>query len=184
MESNTPTTNFSALASGDLAVVRVTGPGVCRECGRFENLLLDLENRGFASLILDLSSCGRVDSTFAGVLLRLAERVSRRAHGGKPLQVAVAGANRSIVELLDTLCLDDLFDRVDLPPTPDLAPLAVPERDRSKEEIMALSLDGHERLAALNDENARRFAHLLPLLREELDKAVKRRASQPDPADS
>ncbi|MBX3746063.1 MAG: hypothetical protein KF833_12225 [Verrucomicrobiae bacterium] len=184
MDANAVTTHFSALAAGDLAVVRVDGPGVCRECGRFENLLLDIEKRGFASILLDLSSCGRVDSTFAGVLLRLAERINRRPPGAKPLQVAVTGANRSIIELLDTLCLDDLFDRVDLPPAPDLAPLDIADRDRSKEEIMALSLDGHERLAALNDENARRFAQLLPLLRQELARAGQRRAGQPDPADS
>jgi hypothetical protein len=53
-----------------------------------------------------------------------------------------------------------------------LPTLGVPDENLSKEEILRLSLEGHEQLASLNDANARRFAALLPMLRAELEKST------------
>lgn len=163
-------TTFPAMRSGNVVMVRVSGPGTCRESGRFESVLLDVEQRGFQTLILDLGGCSRIDSTFAGALLRLAARAARFREAGLSRRVVLAGAQDQVAELLDTLCLTDQLESVSLPETAGFAPLPVDDRDLPREQILALSLDGHERLAALNDANARRFANLLPLLRAELAK--------------
>lgn len=162
-------TAFFALASPEVAVLRVVGPGVVRDCGRFENALLGVESLGRNAVVLDLSECPRVDSTFAGVLLRLASRLQERRAQGRPLRVFLAGLKDQVAELLDTLCVSDLFETMALPDAKEVVPVAVEMRDRSREEILALSLDGHERLSELTPENAARFKHLLPLLRGELE---------------
>lgn len=164
-------TDFSAFSDRELAVVRIEGPGTCRESGRFENLLQEVERRGFRTLVVDLADCPRMDSTFAGALLRLAARVESASVDQAPLRVVLAGARGTVAELLDTLCVSSLLEAVPLPEMDALPQLDIADRNLSKEDIIALSLDGHERLAALNDQNARRFAALLPMLRRELEKA-------------
>lgn len=164
MTTSPSATQFPAYGLGDLALVRIVGPGICRESGRFEHILLDLEGRGLRHLVLDLSECPRIDSTFAGTLLRLAERV-----GDSPLKVSLSGAHGAVRELLDTLCVGDVIgDAPPLPSLTDLAPMQTDDRDMDRQDVMALSLDAHERLAALNEANAARFANLLSVLREQL----------------
>lgn len=171
---------FSAFGNRDLAVVRVAGPGVCRDSVRFEKLLMHLEHGGFTTLVLDLSACPRVDSTFAGVLLRLSTRVKKSAAvGGAPLKVALSGVNATVGELLETLCVRERFVTVDLGALSALPALTVPDQAVSKEDVLRLSLEGHEQLAGLNDENAKKFAALLPLLRAELEKLGGAGASSP-----
>lgn len=178
MSDSRNSTSFSALAGPKVAVLRVVGPGVCRDCGRFENALLDVEKLDRETLVLDLSECPRIDSTFAGALLRLASRLHERRSRGRPLRVVLAGLKDQVSDVLDTLCVRDVFENVALP-LPALGavePVPVTDRDRPREEILALSLDGHQRLSELNPENAARFEHLLPLLRGELD-SLKARGS-------
>jgi hypothetical protein len=103
-------------------------------------------------------------------MLRLATRASQRRAGDNPLRVVVAGAKEQVRQLLDTLCLSSIFETVELPDTKSLEELSIQDRDLPREEIAALSLDSHERLAALDDANARRFQVLIPLLRDELNK--------------
>jgi hypothetical protein len=108
-----------------------------------------------------------MDSTFAGAFLRLADR----AVAGH-FQVYVAGARNQVPELLDTLCVTDVVQSIPLPDAEALQALKVEDRDLSKEQVMALSLDGHERLAALNEANAKKFGPLLAVLRDQLPAAA------------
>ncbi len=161
-------TTFPAFASGDLAWVGVSGPGICKESGRFETLLDQLVLRGYSTLIMDLSSCPRMDSTFVGVLLRLAQGSLIPDGSGPRLRIILNRPTDQVRELLDTLCLDQFFEMADMPVLDGMDQLPLEDRDLSKEEIMALSLDGHERLAAVNAGNAARFANLLGVLRQQL----------------
>lgn len=163
MNSNSTVTSFWAGFLGDQYMVRVTGPGICRESGRFENLLLDVEGRHPSRLLIDLSECPRLDSTFAGAFLRLADRADKGGY-----RVMLAGAHDQVQELLDTLCLGDVFETMPIPDASDLRALAIEDRGMSKEQVMELSLDGHERLAARNEENLRRFGPLMQVMREQL----------------
>ncbi len=156
-------TSFPTFAQGDLVLIRIVGPGVCRESGRFESILRDVERRAGRFLVLDLSECPRVDSTFAGAFLRLAERVA-----DTPLRVALAGAQPNVRELLDTLCVDHVLTTVPLPALENMTPITVDDQDLDRHEVLALSLEGHERLAALCPDNARKFATLLAVLREQI----------------
>lgn len=161
-------TTFPAYAGGDLAWIGVVGPGICKESGRFETLLDQVVLRGFSTLLIDLSSCPRMDSTFVGVLLRLAQNASNAAPETPKVRILLNRPTEQVRELLDTLCLDQFFELTDLAVPQSLDPLQLADRDLSREEVMALSLDGHERLAALNADNAARFATLLGVLRKQI----------------
>ncbi len=166
--NTTPGTTFPAFAGGDLAWVGVVGSGICKESGRFEILLDQVVLRGFSTLVIELSTCPRMDSTFVGVLLRLAQGPAIPENAGPRIRIVLNRPTAQVRELLDTLCLDQFFEMADLAVPESLGPLQLEDRDLSREEIMALSLDGHERLAAVNAGNAARFAALLGILREQL----------------
>ena len=163
-----PGTTFPAFAAGDLAWIGVIGPGICRESGRFETVLDQMVLRGFATLVIDLSACPRMDSTFVGVLLRLAQGPSIPDGSTPRLRIVLNRPTEQVRELIDTLCLDQFFEMGDFAELEGMDRLSLEDRDLSKEEIMALSLDGHERLAAVNAGNAARFANLLSVLRKQL----------------
>ncbi|MGE3310120.1 MAG: STAS domain-containing protein [Limisphaerales bacterium] len=164
-----PGTSFPAFSSGDLAWIGVIGPGVCRESGRFETTLDQAVLRGFSTLIIDLSSCPRMDSSFVGVLLRLSQGSSLPDGSGPRLRIILNRPTEQVRELLDTLCLDQFFEIADMAVSDGMDQLPLEDRDLTKEEIMALSLDGHERLAAVNAGNAARFANLLGVLRKQVE---------------
>lgn len=168
MSLPSPDTAFPVLAKDGLAWVRIVGPGVCREIGRFENLLEELERRGFTGVVIDLTECSRLDSTFAGAFLRLAERA------GTGPRFFLTGARGPVAELLEMLLVSDALPSLDIPERDREAfqDVAVEDRDRSREAILELSLDGHERLAELSDANARRFAALLEMLRAQVPAAA------------
>ncbi|MBL9128568.1 MAG: STAS domain-containing protein, partial [Verrucomicrobiales bacterium] len=105
-----PGTTFPAFAAGDLAWVGVVGPGICKESGRFETLLDQIVLRGFSTLVVDLSSCPRMDSTFVGVLLRLAQGPSIPDGSAPKLRILLNRPTEQVRELLDTLCLDQVFE--------------------------------------------------------------------------
>ena len=168
MSETTNRAQLSAFSGGEVAVVRIVGPGTCKDSGRFENLLLEVEKRGFPVLALDVADCPRMDSTFAGAFLRLAGRIGNRAGEGAKRRVVLAGVRDQVAELLDTLCVRDFFETVDLPSLSALTPLNIEDRDMPKEKVIELSLEGHELLSQLNAENERRFRALLQVLREQL----------------
>ncbi len=172
-----PGTTFPAFAAGDLAWIGVIGPGICRESGRFETVLDQVVLKGFSTLIIDLSACPRMDSTFVGVLLRLAQGSALPDGSGPRLRIILNRPTEQVRELLDTLCLDQFFELADMAVSEGMDQLPVEERDLTKEEIMALSLDGHERLAAVNAGNAARFSNLLGVLRKQLESPASARTS-------
>jgi len=167
-----PTTSFPAYADRNLAWIGVRGPGVCRESGRFETLLDQVVLKGYSTLVIDLASCPRMDSTFVGVLLRLAQGSSIPDGSAPKIRILLNRPTAQVQELLDTLCLDQFFEMTEFPAPESMDELPVEDRDLSKEEILALSLDGHERLAAVNAGNAARFANLLGILRKQLESQV------------
>lgn len=127
-------------------------------------------------MVIDLPGCPRMDSTFVGVLLRLSQGSAIPDGSGPKLRILLNRPTEQVRELLDTLCLDQFFELVDLAGSDGMDQLPLEERDLSKEEIMALSLDGHERLAAVNAGNAARFANLLGVLRKQLESTPSARA--------
>lgn len=111
--------------------------------------------------ILDLDGCTWVDSTFAGWMIRLQQRLARG--GGR---VVISNCCENCLSALEVMGLKALFDFQPVS-TPDLHRIACPE-EGTNVDTLEFMLDAHERLADVSPENRRVFARIAEELRREL----------------
>ena len=118
------------------------------------------------SLVLDLSRCTYLDSTFLGTIHELVER----ERPGGP-SVRIQGAPADVRHLFDELAMNDVLAHVateTMPPPAglELTPLTGPRGapSQSKERI----LSAHEALLGLSDKNREQFQGVVDALRTEL----------------
>lgn len=131
-----------------------------------------LESNGGQRVIVDLSLCTGMDSTFMGMLTCIAGRL--REAGGALHVIHAAGRNG---ELLRGLGLDEIFtvddgeERLDRDvSSPQCA--ALPKAPCSKAERTGICLESHEALVAVDDRNAPKFRDVIDLMRGELRRAM------------
>jgi anti-anti-sigma factor len=147
--------------------LRVQGKGShqnSRELKAFMQKRLESYGGG-QRVIVDLSSCTGMDSTFMGMLTCLAGRLTES--GGGLHVIHAAGRNG---ELLRGLGLDEIFtvddDEEHLAETV-LAPecSALPQEPCSREDRASMCLECHEALAAADERNAVKFRDVIDILR-------------------
>lgn len=136
---------------------------------------------GCTRMVLDVSACEGMDSTFMGVLAGMATRLARQA-GGKML---VLNVSDKLFEIMSTLGLDQLMACRRLGAAPlaappltarSLSPLTAVVADlQSTQHVM---LEAHKNLAAVSAENQLRFKDVLTYLREDLKPAVSGQRSE------
>ncbi len=159
---------------GSVAWVRVVGSATHENSGAIRNFLTNRFEAGWRRFVIDLGECPAIDSTFIGMLYRLASRVveSGDEKGGVEVLRASNRNAKSICKLgLDCLIkLDKDGDRwkdewnlveenisknID---TPCL----------TRQEKTELVLDAHEALLHANQENESRFCDVVEFLRQDL----------------
>ena len=147
------------------ACVRIAGRANFNSSVDFKTLLTELLQKGFKFLVLDLTECALMDSTFLGVLAGFGLRVN-----APPKRVIeLFNPNPRIVDLLDNLGVLPLF-RVtqQMPDCSDMK--AVAPTAASKEEVTRTCLEAHQTLMDLKPENAARFKDVAAFLAEDLKK--------------
>jgi anti-anti-sigma factor len=128
---------------------------------------------GCTRIVLDVSACEGMDSTFMGVLAGMATRLARQA-GGKMLMLNVPD---KLFEILNTLGLDQLieFRRLGAAPEPlvespltaqPLSPIIA--TDAAPQTTRHVMLEAHTALAAVSAENQLRFKDVLTYLKDNL----------------
>jgi anti-anti-sigma regulatory factor len=115
------------------------------------------------AVILDLSSAGWLDSTFAGWMIRVSRRVAPL--GGS---VVVSRCPEGCRSSLDVMGLTDMFSFVDVEAPPGLTEQVCPEFAADAGTI-ALMAEAHELLADVSPENERVFRRIAEALRRELE---------------
>ncbi len=156
--------NLEVAISESTGYVNVHGRGsfkVSSSLKGFVNRLLDGNGR---DLVVNVSDCQGMDSTFMGVLAGISQRLKKEAQGS----VTLLGASPKIVKLLSTLGLSRMviFREVADARTPELSPLEKkPETPLEAAETM---LAAHEKLVEIEDENTLRFQDVLEYLREDI----------------
>ena len=127
---------------------------------------------GCTRIVLDVSACEGMDSTFMGVLAGMATRLARQT-GGKMRMLNVSD---KLFEIMSTLGLDQLMEcrRLGAAPEPlveppltarALSPIAAAAADlQTTQHVM---LEAHTTLAAVSAENQLRFKDVLTYLRED-----------------
>ena len=119
---------------------------------------------GTQQLLIDLTECTYLDSTFLGTLAGPAMKL--RKSGGA---LQVAGSSRRVLETIRTLGLDRLFECVEnVPPyhAGELEPLesGVPHKETTGE----LLLQAHQVLLECDPKNAPKFQELVSYLGSEV----------------
>ena len=147
-------------------VIRCSGE-IRYTLGHALDVFLDrlFERGGFDHILVDLSETESIDSTGLGLLAKIANFIRQRDQR-KPLLFV---ARADIVELLTSLCLDEVFVLCDA--IPDLGRGEVLQStDPSAAELAHTVLEAHRLLAAMNNDNRAQFQSVVDGLTVELSK--------------
>jgi anti-anti-sigma regulatory factor len=117
-----------------------------------------------ASLVIDLTCCEYLDSTFLGCLVSLQKGASRQPVG---CFVIAAPAERR-ESLFGTLRLDRLFQQIDAPPQAIGEPHALDVDDRDARTLGRHVMDCHRALAQVDGPNQAAYASVAETLAREL----------------
>jgi anti-sigma B factor antagonist len=159
---------------GSVAWVKVTGSANHESAPCIKEFLVGRFEKGWRSFVIDLADSKGIDSTFIGMLYRIATRISNSGEKGSVEIINPGERNaKSICKLgLDELIKIDLdgsrWERERALVAQNLEqPKVCPSL--SKFERTEFVLDAHEALIAANEENRSRFCDVVEFLRQELE---------------
>ena len=168
---SSPSATLLVAVTDDYACVKIAGRANFAASVDFKQLILGLRARGHRRFILDLTACLIMDSTFLGVLARLAlDQSAGASAGGGPLELL--NPNARVADLLDNLGVLPLF-RVAQGTEPGnvrFEAVVCIAGETSKLEMSRNCLAAHQTLMALNPENMVRFKDVAKFLAEDLQK--------------
>ena len=153
---------FFATA-GDRIFIKATGHVTALYCPELKSRCFARfdEKPALCAVILDLSECDYMDSTFLGLIVGLAKRLKTDSAG----KIALAGASDTCIGLLRTIGVLRLVDIVGT--IPDF-PANLERVGRGSTATAQFLLDTHEELSSLSAENRAKFSALSSLLRDSL----------------
>lgn len=154
--------------------MRVNGAAGHENAACIKDFLSRRFESGDRRFVIDLQSCRGIDSTFIGMLYRLASLIEAKNEGGS---VEVINPGERNAKSISKLGLDNLI-KVDrdgeswerereLVEENISHPLTC--RPLGKKEKAELVLDAHEALIAANAENESRFCDVVEFLRQDLE---------------
>lgn len=123
------------------------------------------QNPAAPEFILDLDASGFLDSTFAGWLIRLFQRL--KAVGGRLIISRCPDRCRADLQVMG---LTSLFEFKDISAPADALELSNSEIQELNPSTLAHMLQSHEELSQLSDENRRVFEPITDALRNEMRK--------------
>ncbi len=157
----------------DTAWVRVVGRGVFLVSHSLKSWLLNQMAKGFTNIIVDISECKTIDSTFMGMLTGVSIRLKRS--GRSPL--ILANVTPHSRRLLETLGLDKflrLEDSLELDNTLKWEELSVEFLDKmSTTENM---LEAHKQLLDTGTLAEKQFRNVYKMLEDDLTRQKKKKA--------
>ena len=115
-------------------------------------------------VVLDLDGCAWVDSTFAGWMINLRQRVAQ-ADG----RLIVSRCPQACLDSLDVMGLTALFEFETMTPPGEMKHVVCPD-EATDADTIEFMLDAHQRLIDVNPANKRAFTPLAAKLRSELKK--------------
>jgi anti-anti-sigma regulatory factor len=169
LETEQPRDDLQAAIDGDKVFIRVTGRGSFKVSATLKQFIADISSKQPVSVVaIDLSECIGMDSTFMGVLAGLAGRLRQ---AGQTLElINLSEKNRN---LLTTLGVDQVIDHYSHShghQMPDSPGESLPTEEASKKDLAETSLQAHEKLVQICDENRPRFKRVIEYLKADVDR--------------
>jgi anti-anti-sigma regulatory factor len=148
----------------DRRFVVISGPGTWREAQRLLDLSNHAKGAGLQGVVLDLSQCTHLDSTFLGVLHDIVRSFSET----DACIFEIQNIPRPVLNEITQLGLTDVLAhfRIEAVPLPE-SMRAAPETMLRSADMGRLLLRAHEALVEADPRNADRFAAVLDVLRQQ-----------------
>ncbi len=153
-----------------MACVRVTGRANFTTSVDFKKLMRQLQESGCRTVVLDLTECVLMDSTFLGVLANEGQqRAVQQAGGAKP-GLELVNPNQRIRDLIDNLGVTHLFQVIHCDLSKEEFKAVEPAAGTTREEITRTCLEAHQALMALNPANVSKFRDVAQYFADTLQK--------------
>ena len=164
-----PTANLMVLVGERFACVKVAGRANFATAVDFKTLLAGLENKGYPYIVVELSECPLMDSTFLGVLAASGIRMNPDNGECEKQAIELRNANERLIELLENLGVLHLFKTCN-GQLPDCERIESSPCHASRVELTQASLEAHQTLMEINPANVARFKDVAKFLAEDLAK--------------
>ena len=169
----TPPARLSVWADDQLACIKIVGRANFTSSVDFKALVNELLQQGLHCLVLDLSECVLMDSTFLGVLAGFGLKLSGGNGGTARPGIELLNPSARIIELLETLGVLHLFRLIQGDLTP---PAQAQSQERaltnpSKDEANQTCYEAHRTLMEISPANVPKFKDVAQFLAEKLKKA-------------
>ena len=149
-----------AVAEG-IACIKVEGPANFAASVDFKTVVNRSCEEGGRVLLLDLTDCMNMDSTFLGILMSMTNRLDR---------IELLNPSDRITDLLDSLGVMELLT-VGTGENPFDAKLQEAESTNAdKRALTEASLEAHKLLMEINPDNVSKFKDVAQFLEEDLNK--------------
>ena len=144
-----------------IACVKIGGPANFSVGVDFKSVVHNACEEGGRVLLLDLSDCVNMDSTFLGILMSMTNRLDR---------IELLNPSERITDLLDSLGVMDLLT-VGTGDNPFDAKLEEAESTHAdKRALSEASLEAHKLLMEINPDNVPKFKDVAKFLEEDLNR--------------
>jgi len=166
---NAPTAKLLVLVGEQFACVKVAGRANFATSVDFKTLLTGLEDKGYPYIVIELSECSLMDSTFLGVLAASGVRLNPTNGGCIQQAIELRNANERLLELLESLGVLHLFKTCqgELPQCEEIKSSPC---HPSREALTRASLEAHRTLMEINPQNVAKFKDVTRFLAEDLEK--------------
>lgn len=166
---NTPSAKLMVLIGDHFACVKVEGRANFATSVDFKTVLTELEGKGFPYIVIELSGCSLMDSTFLGVLAASGVRMIPAEGDCAKQAIELRNANERLLELLENLGVLHLFKTCqgELPECQEIKPSPC---HPSREALTRASLEAHRTLMEINPQNVAKFKDVTRFLAEDLEK--------------
>ena len=159
---------MSVCVRDQVACVRIAGRANLTSSVDFKKLLQQLHDDGCTRIILDLSQCAMMDSTFLGVLARAARKCEEARKEGRRCAIELLHPSDRVLEMLENLDVVNLFTIVH--DAPEFGAFKrVEHGGTTRLELNRTCLEAHETLMNTNPDNERRFKDATEFLRRNLN---------------
>jgi anti-anti-sigma regulatory factor len=161
-------TSMSVCVSHHTACVRITGRAVFSSSVDFDKLMAQLQTDGCNEIILDLGECPMMDSTFLGVMAKVAKGCAKARQNGHACILELFHPAERVLEMLENLDVLKLFTVIS--DTPPLGAFKrVEQGNTTRVELNRTCYEAHETLMNTSPENERRFRDATEFFRKNLE---------------
>jgi anti-anti-sigma regulatory factor len=162
--SEVPSDIIQVAEQDHTAYIRMRGRATFMLASDFKTYVtMQVEDRQ-RGVLIDLSECETIDSTFIGTITSLSLKY-RKTHPGC---VKLFNISSHVREILSTLGLITILDVVNGNENESVAFSEMAPGDQSRVDVAHLMLDAHQTLSGINRENALEFKNVVEYLQKQI----------------